>query len=322
MIGNIAQFWRLTRELDLSSIREDFERTPTVRVLGSDPGSAERMARLLASEAVGREIVAGTLGEWEMGAWERQAPTDLFVVAVGSPLEGSARRALSELSVGHVPLLLAQLGDASNMLVVGVPEERMITLSAELDEGTARSQLITALVRLAPQVMLPLGRRYPHVRRAVADHLILDTARVNAQFAAVSSLPANIPLVGGVVGDMADMLVLTKNQVLLVFKLAGLYGRDLSLGLRAIAEVIPVVGGAFFWRTTARTLVGLLPSIVSLVPKAVVAYTGTFAVGELARYYYEYGRKAPPELVRDIGERGLRLARGSLLRRGHRRDRD
>ncbi len=315
MIGNIAQFWRLTRELDLNAIREELEHAPTVRVLGSDAGSAERVMRLLAPEAAGKEIEVGTLGEWGLGAWDRRVPTDLFVIAVGSPLDAMARRALAELSVGEAPLLMAQLGEASNLLVVGVPEERVVVLSEEASEAEARGRLVTALVRLAPEVMLPLGRRYPHARQAVADHLIQDTARVNAQFAAVSSLPASIPLVGGVVGDMADMLVLTKNQVLLVFKLAGLYGRDLSLGIRTVAEVLPVVGGAFFWRTTARTLVGLLPGFVSLLPKAVVAYTGTFVVGEMARYYYEYGRKAPPEMVKDIGEQGLRLARNTLLRR-------
>jgi uncharacterized protein (DUF697 family) len=162
--------------------------------------------------------------------------------------------------------------------------------------------------------MLSAGRRHPLLREPIADHLIRDTARVNAQFAAISSLPANLPLIGGLVGDMADVLVLTKNQVLLLFKLAGLYGRDLALGRQLIVEILPIVGGAFFWRTTARALVGLLPSLLGLLPKTLVAYTGTYVVGQMAHYYYRYGDRPPPELVRELRAEGARLARETLAR--------
>ncbi len=318
MIGNIAQFWQLTRELDVNAIRAELDRTPSVRVLGSDAGSAARLAGMIDPQAAGREVQVGLLVDRALGPWERGRP-DLYVVGVGSALEAADRRALTELGIGQTPVLLVQLEDAVNVVVVGVPEERVVGLEPGLSEAAARDRVLSALVRLAPEVMLPLGRRYPHLREAVAAHLVLDAARVNAQFAAVSSLPASIPLLGGLVGDMADMLVLTKNQVILLFKLAGLYGRDLDLGTRTIVEVLPVVGGAFFWRTTARTLVGLLPGFVSLLPKALVAYTGTFVVGELARYYYRYGRKAPPEVVRALSAQGLRLARASLGHLGRRR---
>jgi uncharacterized protein (DUF697 family) len=155
------------------------------------------------------------------------------------------------------------------------------------------------------------------LREPVAEHLIRDTARVNAQFAAISSLPANLPLVGGLVGDVADVLVLTKNQVLLLFKLAGLYGRDLELGRRLLIEILPVVGGAFFWRTTARALVGLLPPLLGLLPKTVVAYTGTYVVGQIARYYYHHGHRPPPEIMRELRADGIRLAQATLARFKH-----
>jgi uncharacterized protein (DUF697 family) len=113
---------------------------------------------------------------------------------------------------------------------------------------------------------------------------------------------------------MADMLVLTKNQVLLLFKLAGLYGRDLELGRQLLVEIMPVVGGAFFWRSTARALVGLLPSLLGLLPKTLVAYTGTYIVGETARYYYRFGRRPPPEFARELRNEATRLGRQTLAR--------
>ncbi len=320
MIGNISQFWRLTRELDVNAIRAEIERVPAVRVLGSDQASADRVARMVDPDATDADIVTGTLAGWRQQPRSLPASPDLVVVALGSPLDQASRRVLAELGVGDTPVLLVQAQEEPHLVLVGIPEERVVALHPGDDEAQARDQVLAALVRLAPETMLPLGRRHPRVREAVADHLIRDTSRVNAQFAALSSLPANLPLVGGLVGDMADILVLTKNQVILLFKLAGLYGRNLALGPRTLAEVLPVVGGAFIWRSTARALVGLLPGAVSVVPKALIAYSGTFVVGELARYYYHYGRKAPPEAVKELTAQSLRLARRTLGTLGRRRD--
>ena len=310
MIGNITQFWRLTREMDIAALRADFERPATLHVVGSSAQAAERVARLIDPSG---DLVDST-GMSILGI-DLPAPADVYVVGMdNTSLDPAARRSLNQLSLEDAPLVLARLDAAADVLVLGLPEERVVDLPPGENAAAARDRLYAALVRSAPQAMLPLGRRYPALREAVARHLIRDTARANAQFAALSSLPASIPLVGGLVGDMADMLVLTKNQVLLLFKLAGLYGRDLSLGRALIAEVLPVVGGGFVWRSTARALVGLLPTPLSLLPKTAVAFTGTYVVGETARYYYEHGRRPPQEQVRQLQAEGQRLAQSVLAR--------
>jgi uncharacterized protein (DUF697 family) len=306
VIGNISQFWRITRELDIAGLRETFERPVSLRVLGSDLAIAQRIARLIDPDPEASDVSVGVLG----GSSRERA--DTYVVVLAGPLESFARRMLSDLSVGDVPVLVVQADEAADALVLGVPTERIISIGPLEADSEVRERLFRALVQAAPEVMLSAGRRHPLLREPVAEHLIRDTARVNAQFAALSSLPASVPLVGGLVGDMADILVLTKNQVLLLFKLAGLYGRDLELGRQLLMEVLPVVGGAFFWRSSARALVGLLPGMLAMVPKTVIAFTGTYVVGELARYYYQHGRKPPPEFVRELGAEGLRVARETL----------
>lgn len=308
MIGNVTQFWRLTRELDIQSLREAFERPVTVRVLGSDAGAAQRVARLIDPDPTAGDISPGVLGE------TGRERADLYVVAIGGPVEAAGRRVLNDLSVSETPVVLVQLDASPELLVLGIAQERVVALEPGLGDDEARDRLFTTLLRAAPEVMLSAGRRHILLREPVAEHLIRDTSRVNAQFAALSSLPASLPLVGGLVGDMADMLVLTKNQVLLLFKLAGLYGRDLRLGRQLLTEVMPIVGGAFFWRSTARALVGLLPTMLGLVPKTVVAYSGTYVVGEMARYYYRYGRKPPPGFAKELRAQGARLARQALGR--------
>jgi hypothetical protein len=308
VIGNISQFWRLTRELDVNGLREAFERAVIIRVLGSDHTIAHRVARLIEPDPAAGEVSAGLLGE------SLRERADAYVIAIGSPLGADARRMLSDLSVSEVPLILVQSEseETSGMLVLGIPEERIVTLGLTEADDEVRDRLFRALVMAAPEVMLSAARRHPLLREPVADHLIRDTSRVNAQFAALSSLPANMPLLGGLVGDMADVLVLTKNQVLLLFKLAGLYGRDLQFGRELLVEVSPVVGGAFFWRSTARLLVGFLPGLLGLVPKTLVAYTGTYIVGQSARYYYRVGRKPPNEVLRDLREEATQVARQAL----------
>jgi uncharacterized protein (DUF697 family) len=306
--GNIAQFWRVTRELNVQELRERFERPVNVRVLGSDAFVARRVARLVEPDPAAGDVSPGVLGE---SSRER---ADLYIIVVSGPLEPDARRRLSDLSVSEVPLVLVQSEAATGMLVLGIPDDRIITLGAADSDDVTRQRLFRVLVRAAPEVMLSAARRHPLLREAVAEHLIRDTARINAQFAALSSLPANVPLVGGLVGNMADVLVLTKNQVLLLFKLAGLYGRDLEFGRKQIAEILPVVGGAFFWRTTARALVGFMPSLLGMLPKTLVAYAGTYVVGQMARYYYHHGHKPPPEIVRELREDGVRIARHTLAR--------
>ena len=108
--------------------------------------------------------------------------------------------------------------------------------------------------------------------------------------------------------------------------------RQKRLGFLGGLVLIPVLGVAFLmlnfgagladwsydlpflWRTTARALVGLLPSLLGLLPKTLVAYSGTYVVGQMARYYYRYGHKPPPEMVRDLRDEGTRLARETLSR--------
>jgi len=308
LIGNITQFWRVTRELDINSLREALERPVSLRVLGSDQAIADRVARLLEPDPAAGEVTSGMLGS---AARER---ADAYIAAIGGPLESDARRMLSDLSVSESPVIVVQAENAVGLLVLGIPEERIITLGAAEADDQVRDRLFRALVQAAPEVMLSAGRRHPLLREPVAEHLIRDTSRVNAQFAAISSLPANIPILGGLVGDMTDMLVLTKNQVLLLFKLAGLYGRDLRLGRELLVEILPVVGGAFVWRSAARALVGLLPSLLGLVPKTLVAYTGTYLVGHTARYYYRFGRRPPPQMARELRDEAARLASSTLAR--------
>jgi hypothetical protein len=57
-----------------------------------------------------------------------------------------------------------------------------------------------------------------------------------------------------------------------------------------------------------------LPPLLALLPKTAVAYTGTFVVGQTARYYYRFGHRPPPEIVVELRQEAQRLAEQTLKR--------
>src|SRR5205085_509780 len=98
-----------------------------------------------------------------------------------------ARRHLSDLSVSEAPLLLVQAEEASGMLVLGIPDERVVTLGRFESDEEVRDRLFKALVTAAPEVMLSAGRRHPLLREPVAQHCAsprraaADRTRTSAQ---------------------------------------------------------------------------------------------------------------------------------------------
>jgi hypothetical protein len=126
VIGSIGQFWRLLRELDVNAIRADFERPTSLWVLGSDRPSAERVARTFAREAIGSEVLVDTLDAWgARGRDWRQVP-DAYLIVIAGPLDPAGRRALADLTIGDIPLQVVQMGQGAEVVILGVPEERVL----------------------------------------------------------------------------------------------------------------------------------------------------------------------------------------------------
>ena len=83
------------------------------------------------------------------------------------------------------------------------------------------------------------------------------------------------------IGEFAsDTAFLTMNQIRMAFLIAA--ASDRPIGYREQrSEIASIVAGAFGWRALARELVGKVPFGGGLIPKAGIAYAGTFAVGRL-----------------------------------------
>ncbi len=144
-------------------------------------------------------------------------------------------------------------------------------------ESTAR-----AIVADHYSLELAMARRFPFFRRPVADKIIQRVSRENAIFSLVTALPNVIPSVIDLpwaIGEFAtDTAFLTMNQIRMALLMAAAHGHIIGYTEQK-AQIAVIVAGAFGWRALARELVGKIPLGGGLIPKAAVAFAGTYVVG-------------------------------------------
>jgi uncharacterized protein (DUF697 family) len=178
--------------------------------------------------------------------------------------------------------------------------------------------LVPAMLRIYKEREIVLARNLPLFREPVSRKLIEDTCFINAAYSLTSGL-AGINLLLTVPLNITDMVVLTKNQTLMTYKIALAF--DLPADWRqTIHKLATVVGTAFLWRTIARQLVGLVP-VFGVVPKVAVAYAGTYAIGQAIYRWCANNEKVNPQTLKSfyfeaLG-RGREVARSIANRRSN-----
>jgi hypothetical protein len=129
---------------------------------------------------------------------------------------------------------------------------------------------------------MALARTFPLFRAEVSGRIIGRISRENALFSIVTALPDVIPNLMELpwaIGEFAsDTAFLTMNQIRMALMLAACYGRPLGYSAQKL-EIAGIVASAFGWRAIARELVGKIPFGGGLIPKAAVAFAGTYVVG-------------------------------------------
>jgi hypothetical protein len=131
-------------------------------------------------------------------------------------------------------------------------------------------------------IELALARNFPRFRQPVADKIVQRVARENALFALVTALPNVLPSfieLPWAVGEFAtDTAFLTMNQIRMALLLAAAYDQPVGYVEQKL-QIGAIAAGAFGWRAIARELVGKIPLGGGLIPKAAVAFAGTYVVG-------------------------------------------
>lgn len=172
-------------------------------------------------------------------------------------------------------------------------------------------QVVCDILARHPELRLALARQLRPFRDPVVKQIVTEISKENALFSVATSLPSFVPLLSipWAVGEFAsDTAFLTGNQIRMAFMLAA--ASDRTVGYKEQkGELASLFAGAFGWRAIARELVSKIPFGAGVIPKAAVAFAGTFVVGTSLERLYRVGygysvteRKAAYELALEKGK--------------------
>jgi len=171
------------------------------------------------------------------------------------------------------------------------------------------------ILKSNPDIELALARQFPPFRHRVIEGTIHAVSTENALFALATALPDIVPslieLPWALTEFASDTVFLTGNQVRMAFLIAAAHGKDVGL-INQKGAVLSIAAGAFGWRALARELVGKIPLGGGLIPKAAIAYAGTYVVGKSLELYYRGNgtmtRNERRSLYREALDRGREVA--------------
>lgn len=173
---------------------------------------------------------------------------------------------------------------------------------------------VQEILEARQELGLSLARAFAPFRKPVVDRIIQTISRENAAFAVLTAVPDVLPSLVQLpwaVGEFAsDTAFLTMNQVRMAFLIAAASDREVGYREQRM-EIASIVAGAFGWRALARELVGKIPFGAGLIPKAAIAYAGTYTVGQALERFYRLGyrltRRERSEIYQQALEHGRRF---------------
>lgn len=154
-------------------------------------------------------------------------------------------------------------------------------------------KLINKVLEQHPELSLPLARHVGVFRQPVIQRAIKAVAKENALFSLATAVPNIVPLLSlplGVGEFASDAAFLTMNQIRLAFLIAAASGCPIGYKEQR-GQIASIIASAFGWRAIARELVGFIPLGGGLIPKAGIAYAGTYAVGQSLERYFRLGKQ-------------------------------
>lgn len=295
-ISDVGTIFKTIREVDLSPIREEAERQTWIAIVGTGGSGARGLATALylAPRTLppddASNIMAGPIliTEQNLRLAER-AELVVFVLEPGTTLSETLRAAFQKwLAADKKIIVLFNQSPTADAILA-----RHEWFGARVLEGEVvkreflEKNFVPAVLALLPENKLSLARSYPLFRSAVAKDVINETSMANASYSFSTGIAEIIPVLN-IPFNVADMIVLTKAQAFMVYRLGLIFGLS-TRWQDHLAAFGSTVGAGFLFRTAARQLVGLLPAI-GIVPKVAIAYAGTYAMGRAALQWYETGR--------------------------------
>ncbi len=314
---NLTEIWKNVQEFDLRPIRDDAEQEIKIALAGKPGVGRNTLASQMRSEPLRPASSTRTpILVADLSTAQSISEVDLIILLVDArDQELSQEQACLDrwLATGERILVFFNKTDLLPEENVILPELQTgftpVIYGTAIDREFLVSELAPELMKLLPNCHLALGRQFPLLRIPIARNLINQTSSANAVWAISTGIAEMVPVLNLPL-NLADIVVHTKAQALLVYKLGLTFGLPTDWQFY-VAEFGSVIGGGFLWRQIARQLVGLIP-VWGIVPKVAVAYSGTYVVGQAVLHWYQTGRhlskKKMRQLSRSAARRGKSLA--------------
>ncbi len=298
---NLRSVWKNVQEIDLRPIRAEAERRTVFAIVSADADRAHALAAQLSLDSHNPETVTfAPVTILAPDQAERAADSDLILLLASAGTRPEEARGLAKDWSGEGRKVIVLMDSEANgfggsaatttgwgteHVLIGPSSERQFLLD----------QLGPAIIAALPTRLLSLGRHFPMLRDPIARQVINDVCFANAAYALSTGIAEVVPVLD-IPLNLADIVVLTKAQALLVYRLGLLLGLPTDWRYYT-AEFGSVIGSGFLWRQAARQLVGLIP-VWGIVPKVGVSYAGTYAVGHAVLRWYQTGRHLSAKEIR------------------------
>ncbi len=318
-IKDLSSIWTNIKDIDLKPYRDIALYQVKIALVGRLGSGRHTLAGMLRRDPSQSEVqTQSPLALLSLEMADSAAGADLIILLVDlTQADVAAEQALAKrwndsgkklILLGTHLDELAQTGDTS--LWPHWSAGRVLYGSL-FDAQFLQRSLVPAVLELLPDLHLALARQFPLFRLTVAHQLINETCFSNTAYSVSTGLAEIVPVLDLPL-NVTDMIVLTKSQAFLVYKLG------LALGFSTrwqdyLAEFGSVIGGGFVWRQLARSLVGLIP-VWGIVPKVAVSYAGTYVVGNTVLQWYLTGRHLSPRQVKQLYSQAFARGKESARR--------
>jgi uncharacterized protein (DUF697 family) len=309
-IKDLLNVWKNLKEVDLHPFQEAALRPVRLGIVGRPGVGRHTLADQLRQDPQRPESKTQTavlISDLTTLDWVNEAELIILVLDATST-DFSQEQALAKKWVDAGKKVLALINkidlpgsQPSNSNALGWVMERVLHGSV-LNSVFMQREFVPVILELLPERHLALGRQYPLFRVAIAHQLINDTCFTNAVYSLSTGVAEVVPIFD-IPLNITDMVIITKAQAFLVYKLGLMLGYS-TRWQDYVGEFGGVVGGGFVWRQLSRMLIGLIP-IWGIVPKVAVAYSGTYVVGHAILQWYLTGRQISSQQMRALYKHAL-----------------
>jgi len=304
-IKNLSLVWQNIKEIDLKPIRDSATYPVRIAVVGTPGAGKHTLAEQMRTDPARPGIhTQSTLALITVEAATEVPDAHLIIVLVDATRADFSEEQLlvkKWSEGGKNVLVFINKIDLVNSKIVGDDRQgwqasRVIYGSVN-DIVSLEREFIPTVLEFLPQQHIALGRQFPLFRLTIAHQLINDTCLSNAAYSFSTGLAEIVPVLDLPL-NLTDLIILTKSQAFLAYKLGLLLGFS-TRWQDYVTEFGGVIGSGFVWRQIARSLIGLVPGW-GILPKVAIAYSGTYVVGNAILGWYLSGRHLSPKQMQAL----------------------